>query len=312
MMKQYLIIALLSFGLMACGAASRDSSAAVSEPVVSESVGAPMPEVAPAADMAKMAPDSNMTTSASGSLNPLADGERLVVRDANLSIQAEDVNAVDQQIRALISTEQGFVLNSSTYGADQDLVINLTVKVPSDKLDSVITSIEKLAYKVVSRGMSGSDVTEEYVDLEGRLTALNASRDRLLELLRKAEKVEDAVAVNMALTDIQSQLEQVTGRMRYLRQSAAMSTITLDIRPIPMTQVVTDEWQPLEDARMALRDLLDFGQGLVSFAIAFFIWTPVWLPLLIFVRYLRRRYPIGKQATPPTPPTPPAPPSATA
>lgn len=306
MMKKYLIIALLSMGLIACGAARSESSAAVNEPMVSESMGAPMPEAAPAADMAKMAPDANMSTSASGSTDPLAAGERLVVRDANLSIQAEDVNGVDQQIRALVGTEQGFVLNSSTYGADQDLVINLTVKVPVDKLDGVITSIEKLAYKVVSRGMSGSDVTEEYVDLAGRLTALNASRDRLLELLRKAEKVEDAVAVNMALTDIQSQLEQVTGRMRYLRQSAAMSTITLDIRPIPVTQVVTDGWQPLEDARMALRDLLDFGQGLVSFAISFVIWTPVWLPLFFLVRYLRRRYLAGKQATPPAPPSTPA------
>jgi len=110
----------------------------------------------------------------------------------------------------------------------------------------------------------------------------------------------------MALTDVQSQLEQVTGRMRYLRQSAAMSTITLDIRTIPVTQVVTDGWQPLEDARVALRDLLEFGQGLVSFLIALIIWIPVWLPLLFLVRYVRRRMQANKQTPPPAPPTTPA------
>ncbi|MEY2845514.1 MAG: hypothetical protein RL076_1060 [Chloroflexota bacterium] len=304
-MNRYLIIALLSFGLMACGASS---SQFVSEPSSGSSDMAVMAEMPPepaydAKAAPEMAIDAGMT-SAGGSTAPLANGERLVVRDANLSIQVENVNDTDQRIRTLVSAENGFVLNSSTYGADQDVVINLTLKVPSNKLDSVITTIEQLAHKVVGRSMSGSDVTEEYVDLEGRLTALNASRDRLLELLKKAEKVEDAVAVNMALTDVQSQLEQVTGRMRYLRQSAAMSTITLDIRTIPVTQVVTDGWQPLEDARVALRDLLEFGQGLVSFLIALLIWTPVWLPLVVLVRYVRRRMQANK--TPPAPPTTPA------
>ncbi|MFN5342492.1 MAG: DUF4349 domain-containing protein [Roseiflexaceae bacterium] len=302
-MNRYLIIALLSFGLMACGAsASQFSSAPSSSGSSDMAVVAEMPPES--AYDAKAAPDAGMT-SAGGSMAPLANGERLVVRDANLSIQVENVNDTDQRIRTLVSAEQGFVLNSSTYGADQDIVINLTLKVPSDKLDGVITRIEQLAHKVVGRSMSGSDVTEEYVDLEGRLTALNASRDRLLELLKKAEKVEDAVAVNMALTDVQSQLEQVTGRMRYLRQSAAMSTITLDIRTIPVTQVVTDGWQPLEDARVALRDLLEFGQGLVSFLIALIIWIPVWLPLLFLVRYVRRRMQANKQTPPPAPPTTP-------
>lgn len=303
-MQRYLIIALLSFGLIACGAASNAS-------VASDSMSsAPMPEAAAEPALAKGAPDG-MVSNAGGSTDPLSAGERLVVRDANLSIQVADVNATDQQIRAWVTGENGFVLNSSTYGSEQDLVINLSLKIPSDKLDSVITRVESLAHKVVSRSMSGSDVTEEYVDLEGRLAALNASRDRLLELLRKAEKVEDAVAINTALTDIQSQLEQVTGRMRYLRQSAAMSTLNLEIRPIPVTQVVTDGWQPLEDARMALRDLLDFAKGLVSFLIGFVIWTPVWLPIVLLVRYLRRRWLARKQVVPPTPPTPPTPPATT-
>jgi hypothetical protein len=173
-MNRYIIIALLSFGLMACGASASQFSSAPSSSGSSDM--AVMAEMPPeSAYDAKAAPDAGMT-SASGSMAPLANGERLVVRDANLSIQVENVNDTDQRIRTLVSAEQGFVLNSSTYGADQDIVINLTLKVPSDKLDGVITRIEQLAHKVVGRSMSGSDVTEEYVDLEGRLTALNASR----------------------------------------------------------------------------------------------------------------------------------------
>jgi hypothetical protein len=152
-------------------------------------------------------------------------------------------------------------------------------------------------------------VTEEYVDLEARLASLEAARDRLLALLEKAANVEEAVQVNAALTDVQTQLEQITGRMRYLRQGAAMSSLNLELRPIPVTEVIDpDRWQPLEDARIALRDLIQFGQDIISFVIGLAVWTPVWLPLVLLGRYLWRRRAARKAAsvTPPTNIDPPA------
>jgi hypothetical protein len=56
------------------------------------------------------------STSGTGSTDALKPGERLVVRNANLVMQVSDVNAVDQQLRALVNSQKGYVLSSSLVG----------------------------------------------------------------------------------------------------------------------------------------------------------------------------------------------------
>ena len=298
-MKKFLVTASLLF-LMACGSATQTNSDMTysSEPAMGAAMEAPM-----SADMAmveKSVPPIDGGVAGSGSTAPLNPGERLVIRDASLVLQVVDVSAADQQIRTAVSAANGYVLSSSTNGTDADAVIYLTLKIPSDQLDATITLVEKLSDKILSRSMSGSDVTEEYIDMSGRLVAQEAARDRLLELLKKAETVEAAVAVNSALTDVQSQIEQLSGRMRYLRQGSQLSSLSVEIRPIPTTPIVKPEgWQPLEDAKIALRGLLDFAQGIGTFLIGLVVWTPIWLPLLFLVRYLRKRW-FTRTPTPPS------------
>ena len=300
-MRRILILLGLTLLHAACGSSgtTADSSAGM-EP--GYEMAPAIPEAVNSGVMSRDAVGPMPGTSGTGSTDPLKPGERLVVRDASLVMQVSDVNAVDQQLRTMVNGQKGFVLSSSSSGSDQDFVVYVTFKIPSDQLDATITAAEKMAHKVVSRSMSGNDVTSQYVDLTGRLTSLTAARDRLLELLKKAEKVEEAVAVNTALIEVQSQYEQVVGQMRFLRENAALSSLTIELHGIPTTAIVNPEgWQPGEDARAALRSLLDFAQGLGSFLITATIWTPVWLPLFFLGRYLRRRWMARntQSATPP-------------
>lgn len=314
-MRRIALIAMMMFLLVACGGSPStfiDVNRGWEAPAAEPSMGYTEDMRYDKSVMSDV--DNAGGTSASGIASPLAPGERLIVRDASLTIEVDDVQKADQEIRALVDATGGYVLSSSASGSDKNLVIYASLKIPSEKLDSVITAVERLASKVIYRSMSGSDVTEEYVDLEARLGSLEAARDRLLVLLEKAVNVEEAVQVNNALTDVQTQIEQITGRMRYLRQGASMSSLNLELRPIPVTEVIDpDRWQPLEDARMALRGLIQFGQDLISFAIGLAIWTPVWVPLFFLGRYIWRRQAaikgvlntLAKPTKPTTPPTPP-------
>ena len=139
--------------------------------------------------------------------------------------------------------------------------------------------------------VGGDDVTEEFVDLESRLKNLEATRDRLQSFLDKAETVDDALKVNQSLSDLQGQIEQLKGRKQFLERSAALSTISVTLSPLPaIMSIVEDEgWQPLSVARNALRGLVSFGQGLATLAIVVLVWAPVWLPILLFGLWLTRR-----------------------
>ncbi|EFO80883.1 hypothetical protein OSCT_1252 [Oscillochloris trichoides DG-6] len=223
--------------------------------------------------------------------------QRMVIKTAYLSIEVPKVSDAEASIRARAEQLGGYVVSVQTSGSGDYQTASITIRVPSAQYSTAISDVEGLATKVLSRNLGGEDVTEEFVDLESRLRNLEATRTRLLDLLNQATDVEDAIQVNAALTDVQGQIEVIQGRMKYLKDSVAMATISVDLRPVPPqpTIVPEDGWQPLRVARQALGDLVSFGQGLLELGIVLLIWTPVWLPLLLLIRWgwrkLRRKAP---------------------
>jgi hypothetical protein len=235
-------------------------------------------------------------------------GQRLVIRNASVSIQVESVSEAEAILRARAEQLGGYIVSVQTSGSDAGMTSVVTFRVPAERFEEALSGVEGLARRVLARSVSGQDVTEEFVDLSSRLRNLEATRDRLLELLARAERVEDALQVNQALSDVQGQIEQIQGRMKYLRESAALSTISAELRPLPATPPIIDEdsWQPLLVAREALTGLISFGQALLNLAIVLLIWSPIWLTLLLAGRWGLRR--LGTRRTNRIPPVPPAPP----
>jgi hypothetical protein len=308
--RSVLILVALMFVLTACGGAAMQAPA--------NEAGAPAPAAmataAPAATEAPAAVEGSGDSATDTSEQSEQPRERLVIRNASLSVEVENVSQAEARLRAQAEQLGGYVVSVQTYGSNEDLVSTITFRVPAENFEEALSGVEGLALEVFSRNVSGEDVTEEFVDLESRLRNLEATSDRLLDLLDKATRVEDALSVNQALTDVQGQIEQIRGRMQFLSQSAAFSTITAELRPVPLPPAIVghEGWQPLNVAREALGGLVEFGQGLVNFAIVLLVWTPIWLPLLLLGRWgLRRLSRSVRNAPPRTPPPPPTPPTVT-
>lgn len=307
MKTRLLPIIILTFLLVACGgAASQSAPQGMSMPAATS---APAPE-APAEGARGAAFDDaqkgGQSTTNTGQAQ-VPNDQRLVIKNANLSLEVKSVSEAETLVRAKVQELGGYVVQIQTFGSGADMTSQITFRVPAEQFDNALNGVQGIANRVLSRTLSGDDVTEEYVDLESRLRNLEATRTRLLDLLQKATRVEDALQVNQALTDVQGQIEQIQGRMKYLRQNAALSTITVALQPVPVTPIIEDNaWQPLRVARIALRDLLEFGTGLLNIGIVLLVWTPVWLPLLLIGRWVLRRLgrAMRRPISPPRPTTP--------
>ncbi len=102
---------------------------------------------------------------------------------------------------------------------------NISFRVRAENFDQAMAALHNLADDVRSESTSGQDVTEEYVDLNARLTNLQAAEAQLLKLMEQAGDVSDILAVQQELVQTRGEIEQTKGRMQYLEQSAAMSLI---------------------------------------------------------------------------------------
>ncbi|NTU82041.1 MAG: DUF4349 domain-containing protein [Chloroflexales bacterium] len=294
--------------LAACGG-QRASSVPVAPSAPAGAAEAPLSD----SNIGLEAKPADGTTSSTAPEAQQPAGQRLVIKSATVSLQVESVSAAEAQVRARAEQLGGYIVSVQTSGSDEYMSSVVAFRVPADRFEDALSGVEGLARKVLSRSVDGADVTEEFVDLESRLRNLEATRARLLDLLAKATRVEDALQVNQALTDVQGQIEQIQGRMKYLSQSAAFSTITADLQPVPPPPTIYEEdgWQPLRVAGEALGGLVSFGQGLVSMLIVLLVWSPVWLPLLLLARWGWRRVGAGRaRRAPPAPPLGPSAPQA--
>jgi PKD repeat protein len=96
-----------------------------------------------------------------------------------------------------------------------------------------------MADEVTSENTSAQDVTEEYTDLNSTLTNLQATEAQLLEIMKKAVTVDDILAVQNQLTNIQGQIETTKGRMKYLEQTSATSLISVSLTQSKLTVNLT-------------------------------------------------------------------------
>ncbi|MRG97770.1 DUF4349 domain-containing protein [Polyangium spumosum] len=113
----------------------------------------------------------------------------------------------------------------------------VVIRVPSRHFRDALTALEKLG-EVKRRSVSAEDVSEEFHDLEVRLQNLKSVQKRLQEFLAKAANVNDALQVERELERIGREIDQIEGRMRFLRARATFSTITVDVTGRPKQQQV--------------------------------------------------------------------------
>jgi hypothetical protein len=217
----------------------------------------------------------------------LADTERLIIQNVDMSIVVADPETQMQEIADMAKGMGGFVVSyntyQTTYGVNNIEVPegSMTIRVPSDQLDEALEFIKKDVVEVTYENRSGEDVTSQYVDLESRLAAKRAAEKKLLEILNDAETTEDTLAVYTQLQQIQTEIEVLVGQMKYYEESAALSAISIRLVAEETVQPIEiGGWELQGTANEAVQDLIMFTQDFTQFLIRFILYI---LPALILI-----------------------------
>lgn len=235
-----------------------------------------------------------------------ANAERLVIQNASLSIVVDQPEESMQNITALADRFGGFVVNSYLY---QRTLANgleapsasITIRVPAERLTEALDLIEQDARIVQNRNLSGQDVTAEYTDLQSRLRNLEDAERLLRQIMQDAEDTEDVLAAFNQLSYITEQIEVLKGQIKYYEESAAMSSISVELVASQAVQPITiGGWEPVGVAKDAIQALLSALQGIVNALIWLVLYAlPILLvlgfPLYLLLRWLRKRRAAGSK-----------------
>ncbi|WP_018500208.1 DUF4349 domain-containing protein [Parafrankia discariae] len=213
-----------------------DSSSSVSAP-------SPVPGAARADGIAAEAPSTvpggpagtGVTRGTGGEPARPAGAQPRIVRDgsASLSVPAGAVDKAVQDLSAAARGLAGYTESSEVGGTssttdDEGQYATVTLRVPSESFDELRSGLSGIG-TVSASTMSSRDVTGEYVDLEARKRALEASRTAYTTLLAKATTVGETLSVQQAIDGVQIQIEQIEGQRMVLADASDLATLTVRI-----------------------------------------------------------------------------------
>jgi Domain of unknown function (DUF4349) len=287
------------------GGASRQSAG------LSSATNANAPATAPADARAGggAAPNNDLIRNASlGQAEPAPTAvERKIIRDATLTLEVSEPARAAERVTSIAGSRGGFVISSESRqesgerGGKAYEVYTVQFRVPAPQFDAALADVRAAGGSVTSEKVAGKDVTEEYIDLEARLRTQRALESQLLDIMKSAREVSDAISVQRELSNVRTEIERIEGRRRFLENQSSLSTINVTLRP-PAPLVSTTGF--FHSVAEAFGDGVDIAAAITLFLIrALLALIPVVLilgvPAYFILRFLVRRMRRARPAPPP-------------
>ena len=219
--------------------------------------------------------------------------DRKIIRDATLNLEVAAPADAQRRIASIAESAGGFVVTSEAKRhenadpSNQGLEVTLVVRVPALQFGSALDQIRSIAARVVQEKITGQDVTEEFIDLEARIKTQKALEQQFLEIMKRANKVEDALEVQRQIAEVRTEIEKLEGRKRFLGNRASLSTISVTLQE-PTAMVVSSSGFG-RSVKEAVRDAVDIAGAIVLFLIRFVIvMVPIFLLVILPVGLIAR------------------------
>lgn len=230
-----LVLCTVLLTTIGCAASPAQSEAVYAEPA-SGTYDMAAPQEEKAASSAVSANDASSATQQSG--EPTGDFDvRKIVYNADMTVTVDDPSAALSVLVEKAKALGGYV--SGSYSTTDDQGTNYayaTLKVPADQLEALVTAANALG-KVNDYRLSSDDISQNYYDIQARLTSAKAEEQQLLEILAKCETVEDILAVRQSLSSVRADIESYTGQIKLWDNLVAYATLNITVNRTPKTAV---------------------------------------------------------------------------
>lgn len=272
--------------------------AAVKAPAVAEApVMAEAPAMAEAQAAAYPGPQAIVLS------QPGQPSRRMIIKDGLMELLVQDTDVALERVTQLAADQGGYIVSSRVWMENDFKHAELRMGVPSMTFEDTLNRLRRIGVQVLNEQASGQDVSAEYNDLQSRLINLEATAARVREFLEQARTVEESLKINATLSDLEGQIEQVKGQMKFYEDRAAYSTITVLLKPqmptptptltptVTPTPTPTPSWNPGKTAASASKVMVSLVKSTIDALIwaAFLLWPFVLVALIAWLIYRRLR-----------------------
>ncbi|CEH31643.1 hypothetical protein AM501_03165 [Aneurinibacillus migulanus] len=245
-------------------------------------------------------PDSSMTDTSQSQITEIADNKNpntapsekkqagmaaMMVYQAELGLNVKDFATSQKSLTQLVEKMNGYIVEASSYNQGEgDSLLNgdFRIRIPNTKFNTFLEETEKLALKVTNRTIQGRDVTEEYIDLEARLASKQVLEKQLLGFMKNAQKTSDLLQIAQDVNKVQTEIEQLKGKMKYLKNQSDFATITIHMTESKAVLPSLSD-NPVSTWDKTKQQFMNSIKFMVDSASALFVVIVGTSPLLLFI-----------------------------
>lgn len=231
------------------------------------------------------------------SVTPVQDGNRFpvskkkIIKDGTISVKTKDLSASKKAIDELVKTKNAYYMTEEFSTDDHSISYSLKIRIPTDSFENFLSGIENGNDEIINKSIQARDVTEEFTDIETRLTTKREYLKRYRELLSTAKTVKDILEIEGNIRAIQEEIDSRQGRLNYLSDQVAYST--LDVYLFKDKEYL---YKPQEQSKFSERVKKSLRKGwnsIVNFVIGTIsAWPQILLIIMSFLiikRVIRKR-----------------------
>lgn len=208
------------------------------------------------------------------------DGQKIVYT-GNLSIQTLEYDKSAASIRKKIKDAGGFSEAESerdndyywysyNSGSNNTRYLNITARIPSEKFEDFINSLSGDG-KIMSRSVNAENISQVYANKETYKKSLEKEQERLLEMMDKAETIEDMITVESRLSEVERQLNVYKTDLAQMDKDVEFSTIYIELKEVKRYTEEVNSTTFGEEVKYAFEDAINsfrnFCEGIVLFVV---------------------------------------------
>lgn len=218
--------------------------------------------------------------------------KKKIIKDGSLGIEVKDLAQAKTQIDTLLRSVGGYYDSEDFSNNDYAIQYDFKIRIPAEKFELFIAKLEQEGNNVVSyKNIEARDVTEEFIDLETRLTNKQKYLARYQDLLKNAKSVKEILEIQEKIRGLEEELESTAGRLKYMNDLLNYSTLSLNV-----SQKKDYKYTPEQRANIVEKVKQSVVGGWYSFVDFLLILLYNWAFLIIiavavyyFVKYRKHR-----------------------
>lgn len=222
--------------------------------------------------------------------------QRKLIKTVDMNVETKEFDQMMDSLESKIDELGGYIENLETYNGSSysnhrsTRNANLTIRIPKNQLNTFLQTVEGIS-NVVRSTESVEDVTLTYVDLESHKTALMTEQTRLLELLERAESIEDIITIESRLSEVRYRIESMESQLRTYDNKIDYSTVYLYVEEVRELTPAAERNAVEQITDGFVESLKDIKDGLIEFAIwlvvnipYFILWAVIFVLIVVLIK----------------------------